>query len=606
MTVENPFVVYSPEDITPENFKEMFVKEHTWINALETPKDFFIYGIRGSGKSMLLNYLELSHQLWYFNNNLIDFLGKDSIHKYLGIMIHATHEELNTPRYELLLKNNLCKEGFVKDLSMNDLVMVILYKIINTLIETQKMAEYINTIDSELVKEFCEKEIEDLDERHIHTLSLDKFTNTELLKEIAKIFLNERKIIKYYAIDKFQIKDSTYEGNYTSFEYLRNFIIEIKNLLSIKDSSFYILIDNADEIKKTMQQCIDVMISQRQHKDVCFKVAVKKGIYWDKGSIQWPHDYSYIDIDELYSYQYTIYYSRIEEIATKRLKMAGIDVAVEKFFTESSSENLLLQKIKDELKKDYDSKYFEELGNIPEEMRPKKSDYINNRVSKYAQAELFRRLKKTPKSYSGFTNIVHLSSGIIRQFLDICSNMFDEEVTKKGNKKISAISLDTQNEVIKKYADDFIDQLLEKYKVLEEEKNSEEAKQYKSLYALIETLGKYYRERLMNPELVEPRVFTFTLKDYNTDPEIEKILEIGVNENYFQRYWYSSKIGLGKYPGYAFNRRLCPRYGIDHTSFRGRIELNTNDLKTAIDTGKIPKPTFHAENKEYITLDRFG
>ena len=355
-----------------------------------------------------------------------------------------------------------------------------------------------------------------------------------------------------------------------------------------------------------MQLCIDSLISQRQHKDVSFKIAVRKGVHWDKGDIQCPHDYSQITIDELYSTQPTLYYGRIREIVAKRLELADIGVTIVEFFPESPNEKLLLQQIKSELKEKYKKEYNDKYGNKTDDEYPSKSDYINNRVNKHAQAELFRRLKKTGKSYAGFDSIVHLSSGVIRQFLDISSYMFDEEVKRKGGENINQIRLKTQSDVIKKYADDFMDELERKYKGFEKEENVEEAKLYKNLYRLIETLGIYYKERLMNPKLKEPRVFTFTLKDPNENLEIEKILEIGVNENYFQSYWYSSKIGLGKYRGYAFNRRLCPRYSIDHTSFRGRIELTTADLKRAIKAGKVPKSTFRDEKKEYVTLDLFS
>lgn len=584
MSTENPFAVYSPEQLTPEEFKELFVKEHTWINALETPKDFFINGSRGSGKSMLLNYLEFSHQLCYFENNLRKFFEEKEGHKYIGIMVHVTHEELNTSRYELLIKNNFDERGFIQELCMSDLTMSILYRILMTFFEAKEIVEYINNLDSQKVIEFCKKEIRDLDQRNVHKLSFEqKHTNTELLKALADVFLKERISIKYYANEKFQMRRAVYKGNYSSFAYMKKFISRFKKLIGKEDYSFHILIDNGDETKNTMQLCIDHLISQREHKDVCLKVAVKKGVHWNIGTIQWPHDYSRIDIDELYSTQHTVYYGKIREIVNKRLKLADLDVALEKFFPESSSERKLLQEIKNELKKEYEKEYDKKYGKKLTEEWPSKSDYISNRVNKYAQAELFRRLKKTGKSYAGFDNIVHLSSGIIRQFLDICSYMFDEEKIKKKGENITQISLKTQNDVIKNYADDFMDELEKKYKALEKEEiTREEAKHYKDLYTLIEALGKYYKERLMNPKLKEPRVFTFTLKDPGEDPEIDKILEIGVNENYFQSYWYSSKIGIGKYRGYAFNRRLCPRYSIDHTSFRGRIELITVDLKRTI------------------------
>ncbi|MFW9876301.1 MAG: hypothetical protein ACFFG0_24660, partial [Candidatus Thorarchaeota archaeon] len=99
---ENPFTVYSPEDLEIDKFKELFVKETTWIKALETPKDIIIIGNRGSGKSMYLNYLELSHQLYYKQQNLENFLKSDEENKYIGIYIQASHEGFNIDRYEIL------------------------------------------------------------------------------------------------------------------------------------------------------------------------------------------------------------------------------------------------------------------------------------------------------------------------------------------------------------------------------------------------------------------------------------------------------------------------------------------------------------------------
>lgn len=611
MNGKNPFVVYSPEDINPEEFKEIFIKEYTWINALETPKDFFIYGTRGSGKSMLLNYLEISHQLCYFDHDLMSFFQEDRKHKYIGIMVHITREQLDTDRYELLIKNNFEEKGFIRDLCMHDLVMTILYRIIKTFIETKKMNEYINSIDVTRVKEFCQKNYKDLDRQHIHNISFDQEkTNTEMFNRLANIFKEERINVKYYTDDKFQIKDTVYRGNYSSFDFMFNFITEIKKILNLADFCFYILMDNGDQTKSTMQLCIDSLIAQRSHSDVCFKVAVKKGVYWNKGNIQWPHDFSQIDIDELYSTQHTVYYERIKEIANKRLELTGINTDIEDFLPESQSEEQILEEIKSGLKEKYAQEYEEKYGDEIDSERLPKSDYINNRVSKYAQAELFRRLKKTGKSYAGFDNIVHLSSGVIRQFLDICSYIFEEEIKRKGDDNITKISLKAQNDVVKRYADDFMDELETTYKRLEKEENIEGAKLYKGLYFLIESLGKYYKKRLMDPKFKEPRVFTFTLKDPGKDTEVERILEIGVNGEgltgcFFQSYWYSSKRGIGKYRGYAFNRRLCPRYGIDHTSFRGRIELSTVDLRLAIKNRKMPKTAYKEEEERQFTLDLF-
>jgi hypothetical protein len=312
MKIENPFIVYSPEEITHSEFKEIFVKEFTWINALETPTDFFVYGARGSGKSMLLNYLEISHQIFYYNNNVLKFLEDDRRHKYIGIMVHIKRENLDTDLYELLIKNNFSEEAQIRELCLSDILATILYKILHSLTDkTSGLADFINSFDGDKVKSFCQMQLTKLDNRNIHNLNFDQFAdNASLLDRLSEIFIDERKIIYYYVRDKFQIKSEVYNGNYISFDYFHKFIIQLKRILSLDDFSFYILLDNGDKTKRTVQLCINSLIAQREHRDICFKVAVDKSteIEWDKNSLAPPHDYKKIDIDELYSTQHTVYY----------------------------------------------------------------------------------------------------------------------------------------------------------------------------------------------------------------------------------------------------------------------------------------------------------
>jgi hypothetical protein len=621
MKGENPFVVYSPEDLSPSEFMEIFVKEFTWINALETPKDFFIYGTRGSGKSMLLNYLEVGHQIYYYNNDPKKFFSDDRRHKYIGIMVHIKRLQLDTDRYESIIKNNLDQDAVIMELCMSDVIMAILYRILFTFgSESKELICYINSLNKDKIIAFCQRELNDLDLRKIYNQNFDQCKdNADSFDLLANIFLKERERIKYYILDKFQNKTVAYSGNYSNFDYLHKFIKRFKELIMQEDFSFYILMDNGDWTKNTMQLCINSLIAQREHRDVCFKVAINESTEteWDKKGIQQTHDYSRIGIDELYSTQSYVYFDRIREIATKRLEQHCISGSIEDFLPESETEKNLLEKIKKELREKYEKEYKDKYKIIPEDDNDyvSEAEYVNNRLSKNAQTELFRRLKKTAKSYAGYINIVHLSSGIIRQFLDICANMYEEESKNKGE-PIKFITLKTQNQVIKRYADDFMRELETKFTTLERIEGKEEiAKTYRELYNLIEALGKLYRARLMDDNLKEPRVFTFTLKDPNKDPRIERILHIGVHGIdlsgiYFQKYMYSSKIGLGKYPGYAFNRILCPWFNIDHISFRGRIELTTEDLIYATMTGVMPKSlpeiiSVSENNRTLMNLDLF-
>jgi hypothetical protein len=55
---DNPFLVESPEKLTPRQLKALFVEEYTQIETVRQRRHTFIWGSRGSGKSMMLRYLE--------------------------------------------------------------------------------------------------------------------------------------------------------------------------------------------------------------------------------------------------------------------------------------------------------------------------------------------------------------------------------------------------------------------------------------------------------------------------------------------------------------------------------------------------------------------
>jgi hypothetical protein len=600
----NPFQVLPPEQLPIPRFKEIFVKEYTEVNMLESPKDFFIFGSRGSGKSMLLNYMELSHQLYYSGNDLTKFRDDRKDKKYMGIMVHATRQRLDTETYETLVKNQIVEQEFAKTLCFHDFIMSILNRITKTLIETEPIVDYLRKCKQSEVRNFCKDMLSKLDSKGIHNGEFD-FDSATLdpmvaLKAISDIFSRERANLTVFLSDKLQSKPELYySGNYSTFEHLQEVARSLKSLLDIPEGVFYILIDNADDMKSTMQVCVDDVVKQREHMDICFKVAIKKGTDWNFATIEEPHDYSSATIDELYSTSHTIYAQKIREIAIRRLEIAGLDSSVEKFFPKSANEEKLLANIRKELREKYLIEY-EELFKSGK-AKVSKADFIGNRVNKYAEAELFRRLGRNPKSYAGFNNMIHLSSGIVRQFLDLASKMVEEQVQKNAGKTLNAITLSTQNEIIKRYADEDIDRLKKKYEVLERSgipSKIEEGKKTKLLFNLIEALGKYFKERLMNSELKEPRVFTFTLIDQGTIPEVEEVLRLGVNENYFQSYWYSTKSGVGKYPGFALNRKLCPRYVIDCTSFRGRIEICSESIRSAMRKGTMPSESILSRSSQ--------
>src|SRR5438045_162053 len=58
LQLTNPFVVESPEKLDAEEVFQLFVEENSGVDVVDNKKHTFIWGPRGSGKTMLLRYLE--------------------------------------------------------------------------------------------------------------------------------------------------------------------------------------------------------------------------------------------------------------------------------------------------------------------------------------------------------------------------------------------------------------------------------------------------------------------------------------------------------------------------------------------------------------------
>jgi len=202
-------------------------------------------------------------------------------------------------------------------------------------------------------------------------------------------------------------------------------------------------------------------------------------------------------------------------------------------------------------------------------------------VYRYASARLFQLLREARrrKSYAGFQNLVHLSSGVIRDFLEPCYLMFDACVAKGDEPKdITHIPPAIQNEIIYKYSEDF---LLVLFEDIRKDLPPEKWTQVEELRTLLESLGRLFYNRLHDPKSREARLFSFTVRG-RVSAEMEDVLNMGVRNRYFLLRTYSTKEGGGREKWYILNRRLCPMFKLDPTGFEGRISLTPKLLAVAL------------------------
>ncbi|MBZ9572553.1 hypothetical protein KJA15_04450 [Patescibacteria group bacterium] len=250
--------------------------------------------------------------------------------------------------------------------------------------------------------------------------------------------------------------------------------------------------------------------------------------------------------------------------------------------------NLLL------LRRDYDPnelinfyKVYKNGEKDKEEYKKYRELYNKNELGLLFQLLSLYRPKK--KMYAGFNTLSMLSSGIIRNFLEICYQIFNlslfydrENIIKNGK-----IQFQIQTEGAEIRAEKFYSTI---------ERIPKYGNQIKSL---VTALGAIFYAWHKDPRLREPEVTYFCVDKTSLSDEARKILETAVQWSVLQQ----KKSMKGKTSDeqlldvYAMNHILSPYFTISYR-LRGRIpQFNKNDVETLI---------FGEEQQKQRVINRLG
>lgn len=575
MIINNPFEHFYPEDLMPEEIISLFIKEYTEHNSLTAYKHTIVEGSRGSGKSMLFKYLEPACQA-LDNGGWDKFMLKPR--SFIGVYINCNTGDYRKKEFEELLKSDQVPSLLARKIIVHDFIMRICEWTVNTLLKQFDTSQ----LDGKLISEI----INALDSRHIH----NDFTPTLMaLKNVVhhEINLVRESTEEFYRKYALPGNNFSYAGNLTEpslseGSFLSIFFGNLRKAVNAEKIPFFLLFDEAGKqmLLPTQQELINTFMTQRVHSLICVKVSVRPESYvtdidLNGNNIQHVHDYDTINLDALYTNNTQSYYQRILEISNRRLELAN-------FVTKDIREFIPEREFEKEKMREAERLTAEEYDELPKDRKPEDKQ---NYVSKYARARFFQVLYKAPYWYTGFDNLVHFSAGITRSFLDPCFDMVGKYMQKNPEASMEAIEFipfEIQWETIRAFSDDFMDKEL-LGRIHRRDPSSIERKQLEYLFTLIESLGEAFKERLKNRASRVPRIISFSIKEtILTDRDLEAVLQLGLQNCFFQKRWYRGKSGREMLECYILNRRLCPRYGLDLSGFQGRIELSQESLRMAM------------------------
>jgi len=339
----------------------------------------------------------------------------------------------------------------------------------------------------------------------------------------------------------------------------------------------FLLIDDADNLSLTQTTILNSWVSQRTTSVVSLKISTQLNYRTYRTTsgitIDAPHDFHEVDISSVYTSKRSFYKKRICAIVEKRLEnFFKKPIEADSFFPEDEQQNLRIEAFAKKIK----------LGEVetPNAYRD------NDKSYRYAHSEYLKSLRGKSKSgmtyrYAGFQDMVDMSSGIIRHFLELASLMYSTKLAEDDKRPIEEIDVSTQNNIIRSYSEEFLQKELDKLAADEAAVGSSNGEKLKNL---IHSMGGMFQVILYS-DASQRRVFSIALTDA-PDPDIEAVLKLGVRYGYLHQSTISKREGTGRTKRYTLSRRLAPSFQLIAQSFAGDQFIGNDDLRAAMRDSK--------------------
>ncbi|MHC0444099.1 ORC-CDC6 family AAA ATPase [Flavobacterium sp. 3-218] len=572
--MKNPFEVNTPEGINAEDVHDLFVDVFSDFHQVPKSGHTFLNGPRGSGKSMMFRYMMPNCQrIIKLDDDTIRYKEFSEL-DYFSLYVPIKLTDINLKEFEKF---------------KNDASIFINEHLLTSYIASKCFLEF-STLDENL-----DKYIDEISHFYKDTFlwyleltgfDISKYENldfksakeyfAQMVKLMDKVFITCKKYWVNLAINPNE--SGSYNGSLCNYlDFLLPILKEIKKMSFMpQNKPIYLLIDDAGYLNKTQAQVLNTWVSYRTSSDVCLKISTqidyKSYKTTSDKTIDSPHDYSEVNIADIYLTTNNNYYKRVDEIVKKRIsKFLKKNIASEDFFPADKEQLIKLQAIKEDLKEKFKNN--------------DKKHTAGDAARRYATSEYFKQISgnSSTYSYSGFENLVAISSGIIRHFLEPASNMFANY--HKDSHSIDFIPDNIQNNEINEYSKRFFEE--EFVKINEEhgsKRSGERFSKADKLYNLIQGLGGVFKKIFMSNR-TERIVFSVALNNL-PDAELSEIIDLAVHYGYLHRSTIGNKQGTGRNKLYILSRTLAPYFKLDPTGIKGYRFMSSEQLKISLTNPK--------------------
>lgn len=558
---QNPFSVQTPEGMSAKEIVDLFVGLSSDYFNVQKEGHAFLHGPRGSGKSMMLRFMAPDCQILTRNVSLRQL-------PYFGVYASIKATDLRLIEFARL------KDKFAEEILAEHAMAVFFAAKTVLAVNAAASAKALEEEDSKHINQVCLMIVErlrqagwSLDSQHKNPATL-----SELVELLDALYL---KTVAYLRTVSFTGKDVPYSGVLLGFhDFLLPLFKDILTLPFMPDGPVFLMIDDADNLSEKQTEILNTWVSSRSTGYVCLKIATQLNYKTYRtvngGKIDSPHDFSETNISSVYTSAKNRYPDWVREIVKKRLVNANITTSPEEFFPEDKAQEDEIEAIAQEIKTTWPVS--------GRGYRPGDDAY------RYARPEYIKRLRGKSKQgstyrYAGFNQIVHISSGVIRHFLESASLMYGEQKKRAKDSVVRFIEPRIQHDTLKEQADLFMIAEFDRIQVDEQQK-PDAIDTSQRLKNLVNVLGGLFHMILLS-DASERRIFSFALSD-EVDPDVRAVLKLGVENGYFYESAIGTKEGTGRTRLYVLSRRMAPHFLLDPTGFSAYKFVTNGFLRGAM------------------------
>ncbi len=446
-------------------------------------------GVRGTGKSMYLRYFQIGNQLKLINQDM-------------SLRIFPVYFKINDQFFIHFHSKNFKDINRFAEVLRHYFNLNIVLLVLNLLLKNKKVMKGRSRFKT-VLKNFLLKNRIIPSEAESASRNLKAFKN----------FCENTRYNLIESLREWRLEGEKYDKCFTFFEDV-DFIFEFFELIKIlffgkEPTKLFILLDEYDKLNEKQQSVINSLVKER-NTNVTFKLACKTGNFHNRcfpnQSIDTIHDISWHTINQtFFSRNISEFKKYVEDIVNKRFM--------------SLDERFSINKI---------------LG---------KSESIKNRLTKIKETKKRGGLKL---SYFGATDVVRVSAGVVRYYMDLCNQILSEGAT---NGSIKSIPHQLQNNAIISYS-----QRQQRYA-----QNSVHGEEF---LKLITALTHLFRYRSLQ-DYVHSSTLSFNIRNLvNLNKESKMLIKNAESEGIIIRFARQEPDGHSTQMAYGLNAVYAPAYNL--------------------------------------------